>query len=404
MNSIEEQLLPSVVESVPRVSDPKSQDTFHLSMVVTLAAGHAAHDTYFSYLPTILPLLIKNLALSTTQAGWLSAVAQFPNLLQPVIGHLADRKNLKLLIIVAPALTGCLITLVGIAPSFGVAALLMLLAGFSSAGFHALAPPLTGAQAGRRVGRGMGFLMVGGELGYGLGPIVVVVTIGFLTLKGLPWLMTLGLLASLILYVRLKDVSTVRSIHAEAGLPVRQALLQMRGLMLPILAISFITSFLYANVTTYLPTFMASEGVAFALAGGSLAVVELSATVGVLLMGLFSDRLGQRTMVLGGTLLSIGFSMGFLLVKGWPQALMLMGIGFSAFVANPAFLSMVQVHFAQNRSLANGLYMSCSFILRSVAVVLVGVLADRFGLRSVFIGSTWLALLAVPLIFILPKR
>jgi MFS family permease len=83
---------------------------------------------------------------------------------------------------------------------------------------------------------------------------------------------------------------------------------------------------------------------------------------------------------------------------------MFIGVGLSAFVANPAVLSMLQTRFARNRSLANGVYMSSSFILRSIVVVLVGSLADRFGLRPVFFGSALAALLALPLIFILPKR
>ena len=404
MTTIEDDLKPSAMESDKALIEKEDEDGFHLSEVVTVAAAHGAHDTYFSYLPTILPLLIKNLALNTTQAGLLTVFSQIPNLFQPVIGHLADRKNLKILLILAPTLSGILITLVGVAPSFGLAGLLLLLAGFSSAGFHAISPTMVSAQAGRKVGRGMGFFMVGGELGFGLGPLMVVATIGYLTLKGLPWLMTLGMLASVILYFRLKNASTVRHSQAEAGLPVPQALRQMSGLMLPIMSFTFITGFLSANIVNYLPTFMSSEGAVFALAGASLAVVELSGTVGTLLMGFFSDRIGQRNVVLYGTLISVLFSLGFLLLQGWIQIAMLVGVGMSAFVANPAFLSMIQTRFTRNLSLANGIYMSSSFILRSIVVVLVGIMADRYGMRPVFVGSVLVALLSLPFIFMLPKK
>ena len=227
---IEEKIDPSsaaIAQAAP-IAELKVEDDFHTAEVITVAAAHGAHDTYFSYLPTILPLLIKNFALNTTQAGFLSAATQLPNLLQPVIGHLADRKNLKMLVVLAPTFSGILITLVGVAPSFGVAALLLLLAGFSTAGFHSIAPAMISARAGRKVGRGMGFFMVGGEMGFGLGPLVVVATIGALTLRGLPWLMTLGMLASVILYIRLKNVSTVRHSQVQPSLPVRQALREMR--------------------------------------------------------------------------------------------------------------------------------------------------------------------------------
>lgn len=269
MNSIEDSQTPSAPAPAAVLSEKKSDDTFHLSAVITLGAAHGAHDTYFSFLPTILPLLIENLSLNTTQAGLLTASSQLPNLLQPVIGHLADRRDLRLLVILAPAISGCLITLVGVAPSFGMAALLLLLAGFSTAAFHSIAPTMTAAQAGRRMGRAMGFFMVGGELGFGVGPLIVVAVVSYLTLKGLPWLMTLGVLASVILYYRQKTPTTMRHSLAEAGLPVGQALIQMSGLMVPILGITFITGFLNANIVSYLPTFMSSEGAAFVVAGAS---------------------------------------------------------------------------------------------------------------------------------------
>ena len=384
------------------VVETPAEEPFQTAEIISVAVAHGAHDTYFSYLPTILPKLIENLGMTTTQAGLLTAFSQVPNLLQPLIGHLADRKNLKLLVVLAPTLSGMLITLVGIAPSFGMAALLMLLAGFSTAGFHAIAPAMVSSRAGKKVGRGMGFFMVGGEMGFGLGPLVVA-TIGALTLRGLPWLMTLGMLASVILYFRLKNVSTVRQAKEEASLPVRQALLEMRSVIVPIIGAIFVTGFLNANIVNYLPTFMSSEGSAFALAGISLTVVEIGGTLGVFLMGMFSDRISPRTIALGGTLCSVAFALGFLGVQGWLRMVMLAGVGLTGFMANPAFLTIIQTRFSRNRALANGVYMSSSFLLRSLVVVLVGMLADRFGMRPVFTGSAFAALLAIPIILLLPS-
>ena len=397
----------SITEKPINLSLPVSKiqaDDFQTAEVITVAGAHGAHDTYFSFLPTILPLLIEKFSLSTAQAGFLTAFSQIPNLLQPLIGLLADRKNLKMLVVFAPTLSGCLITLMGVAPNYSTVALLLLLAGFSTAGFHAIAPGMVGAHAGRKVGRGMGFFMVGGELGFSVGPLLVVATIGYLTLRGLPWLMVLGLLASFILFFRLRQVSTVRYIENKSSLPVRQVLAELPPLLLPIISTVFITGFLTANVVNYLPTFMAREGAAFSLAGASLSVVETSATVGVLLMGFVSDRLGHRNVAISGIIASVVFSAGFLWTQGWLQILMLVGVGLTIFVPNPAFLAILQTRFQYNRSLVNGMYMSSSFILRSLAVVIVGFLADRYGMRLVFAWSAAASLLAVPLMLLLPNR
>lgn len=380
------------------------KDTFQTSEIITVAAAHGAHDTFFAFLPTILPLLIGKLALNTTQAGLLSACTQFPNLLQPVIGHLADRKNLKMLVILAPTFSGILISLVGLTPNFGTAALLLLLAGFSTAGFHSIAPAMASARSGKKVGRGMGFFMVGGELGFGIGPLIVVAAIGILTINGLPWLMTIGMLASVILWFRLKDISTVRPVEAEASLPVKETIIQMKPLMIPIMFTIVLSGFLMGCFVNFLPTFLTQEGIAFSIAGISLSVVELSATVGVFLMGMYSDRVGQRNMALIGTIGSAVFGLGFMLTSGWIQFVMLMGVGFTAFIPNPAYLSIIQPRFTNNRALSNGIYMSCSFVLRSLVIILIGVLADQIGLRMVFYLSLATSVAAVPFIFMLPQR
>lgn len=395
----------SSTEEIPAVNlvQNREADTFQTDVVATVAAAHGAHDTYFSFLPTVLPLLIERFGLSTTQAGLLTAFSQIPNLLQPLIGLLADRKNLKILVVLAPALSGCLITLVGVAPDYSTIALLLLIAGFSTACFHAIAPGMVGARSGKKVGRGMGFFMVGGEFGYGIGPILVVAAISYLTLEGLPWLMTLGILSSMILFFRLRSVSTVRHQENTASLPLMQVFRELPRVMLPIVSVVFISAFLIANVVNYLPTFMAREGATFSLAGISLSIVEIGGTVGVLLVGLVSDRLGQRNVAIAGTFASVIFSIGFLWTKDWIQLVMLVGIGLTVFLPNPAFLAVIQTQFPNNRSLVNGIYMSTSFILRSLVVVIVGWLADQFGLRPVFLWSAAASLLAIPILFLLPN-
>lgn len=191
-------------------------ERFQTDGVLTITAGHAVHDTYTAFLTPLLPAFIANLALSKTEAGLLTVFMQGPSLLQPFIGHLADRVSLRTFVILAPAMTGVMMSLLGVAPGYGVLALLLMVAGLSSAGLHAVAPVIAGNLSGRSLGRGMGFWMVGGELGRTLGPIVSAVRL--LTLEGTPWLMIGGFLASAVLYARLKDVST-QPANAGQGLP-----------------------------------------------------------------------------------------------------------------------------------------------------------------------------------------
>ena len=101
---------------------------------------------------------MENLRLSNGQAGLFALFLQGPSLLQPVIGGLADRRNLVWMIILAPAISATMITLTGLAPNFGVLAFLMLAAGLSTAAFHSIAPVMAAIRSGSKLGRGHGFL------------------------------------------------------------------------------------------------------------------------------------------------------------------------------------------------------------------------------------------------------
>ena len=137
-------------------------EKFQTSGVAIVSSAHAVHDTYTAFLPALLPVLIEKFSLTNTAAGLLSVFLQIPSLLQPFIGHLADRKNLRLLIILTPAITGAAMSLLSIAPAYGYLIFLLVIAGLSSASLHAIGPVLSGTLAGNKLGRGMSFWMVGG--------------------------------------------------------------------------------------------------------------------------------------------------------------------------------------------------------------------------------------------------
>lgn len=383
-------------------ADTGSRDAFQTGKVVTLAAAHGAHDIYFSFLPPLLPLLMEKLAISKAEAGLLTIFWQGPSLFQPLFGHLADRINLRYLIILAPTISGAMVTLVGVAPTFSLTALLLLIAGFSTAAFHAIVPALIGFYSGKKLGRGMSYFMVGGELGFAIGPILVVAAIGWWTLNGLPWLMTLGMLVSIILYFRIKTDAGFQRGAAQA-LPWREALINMRGVMLPLLGIILTTSFLNANISTFLPTFMSEEGSSLFVAGASFSVIEIAAAAGTLFSGWLSERFGRRAVLLFSALATPAFALIFLSTRGLIQIIPLLGMGFAAYCTIPAMMAMVQETSPQNRALANSVYLAIAFVLRTIITIVVGALADWLGLRTVFMGSVFVYLLSALFIFLLPR-
>jgi FSR family fosmidomycin resistance protein-like MFS transporter len=383
-------------------NEVNTTEEFQIKKVSLFALTHAVHDTYTGMLPAILPLLIEKFMMTNAAAGLLTVFLRIPSLLQPLIGRLADKNNLKLFIILTPAITGVGMSLLGAADSYGFLVLFLLIAGFSSAALHAVAPVLGSSYSGEKLGRGMSFWMVGGEMGRALGPIVVVTAIGYLTLEGLPWLMIAGGLTSFFLYKKLKDVSTISTNKTDSA-HWRKALKEIRWVMMPIIILVFTRSMMTASLTTFLPTFLESEGSSLWVAGASLSVLEISGMVGAFLAGSLSDRLGRRRMLFVSYIATPILMVLFVKSNTLFKIPLLILLGFFAVAIVPVLMAVVIENTSENRSFANGIYMALSFALQALATFLVGYISDLSNLRFTFMLSAGFLPLGLVFIFFLPK-
>ena len=386
------------------MSEIKSEppQTPQTSRVVTIAAAHAAHDTYSAFLPPLLPVFIEKFSLAKAEAGLLTVFLQGPSLLQPFIGHLGDRLNLRFAVVLTPALTAACMSLLGVAPNFAVIALLLATTGVSAAVLHSLAPVIAGRLSGNRLGYSMGFWMLGGELGRTLGPIVLVSAIAVLGLEGMPWLMVGGVGASALLYLGVRGASPTRSDRQAAG-SFPQAVRSMRNLLFPLSGVVVFRSFMMAAFATYLPVFLHEEGASLWLAGASLSVLEAGGVIGALVGGSASDVLGRRRVLVASFLLTPILMFVLVLTSGWWRLPLLIPLGFFGLMATPVIMASVQESAPENRALANGIYMALNFVLRALIVVLVGALADRTGMRTAFIACASIGILGTPFVFWLPR-
>lgn len=382
-----------------------ARERFRAGRVVTIAFGHWVHDTYQAFLAPLLPVFVEKLSLTTAQAGFLSVSVQIPSILQPFIGHLADRLSLRYFVILSPAVTGIAMSLLGVMPSYGFMVLLLLISGVSSASLHSVGPVMTGRVSGRLLGRGMGFWMVGGEFGRALGPLIAVTSLSLLTLNGMPWLMVGGLVASLLLHIRLRDLPVrPEGETVEAARTWSRALRSMSVLLVPLGGIILARAFVLAALTTYLPLFLHQEGSSLWLAGASLSILEGAGVVGALVGGSLSDRFGRRRVLAVSLVVTPLLMLLFLSAGEAVRIPLLLLMGGPALAVTPVVMAMVQETFPENRALANGIYMAVSFGLRAMAVMLLGVAGDHVGLRTGFLFCAVAPLLAVPLIALLPRR
>ncbi|MEW6178779.1 MAG: MFS transporter [Chloroflexota bacterium] len=376
--------------------------TFRAGKVSAIAAAHGIHDTYQAFLPPLLPLLIEKFSLIKTEAGLLSVLMTAPSLFQPFIGYLADRRSLRIFIILTPAITALAMSLLGVTPYYWLAAMLLIIAGLSSASLHATGPVLAGRLSANRLGLGMSLWMVGGELGRTLGPLIIVSAVTTLGIRQTPWLAVGGILVSLWMAYQLRQIPA-RHPESQKALPWKKALQTMRPVLIPLSIILITRALAFVSVSTYLPTFLTEGGANLMLAGASLSVLEAAGVIGALIAGSLSDRIGRRPMMFLSLLSTSLFIFLLLNVSGWLQFPVLLGLGFGMLSMTPVVMAIVQESFPENRALANGVYMAVSFVSSSFATLTIGAIGDLFNLRTAYLLSAVLVLVGLPFLFRLPQ-
>ena len=376
---------------------------FQTGKILALSTAHFIHDVYSSFLAPLLPLLIEKLSMSLTQAGFLSTVMQIPALLNPHIGVLADRISVRYFVILAPAMTAVPMSLIGMAPSYGVLLILLFITGISVSVFHVPAPVMVADLSAARKGRGMSFFMTGGELARTIGPLVAVAAVSLFGLEDFYPVMIFGLLSSIWLYFKFRRIP-VKPVRSKRRLSILDTWRSLRHVLLPLTAILVTRGFMHASMTAFLPTYIKMETGNLWLAGIALTLFEAAGVAGVLTAGSISDWFGRRKTLLVSLLGAPLFLFLFTLSGGWLRVSALLVFGFTLLSTTPVMLALVQENARHSPAAANGLFMMISFMARSAVVVVVGFIADRIGLNAAYLISAAMGLIGIPFVLRLPKK
>ncbi len=378
--------------------------TFNFTDVLTVSFAHLFHDVYSSFLAPMLPLLINKLGISVFQAGFLDIIRQIPSLMNPLLGLIADRVSVRYLIIIAPAITSIAMSLLGIAPHYIIAAILIFVAGIGSMLFHVPAPVMIKQVATGRIGKGMSFYMLGGELARTLGPLIILSAISLWGLEGTYRLAPLGVIASIVLYFRLRKIK-VNKVKQEENPPgIKKTLSNLTPFFLTIAGIIFFRAGLKAALTIYLPTYLTMKGSSLWIAGASLSILQLAGAGGTFLAGSISDRIGRKNALLIIAIANPLLMWLFINVHGLLTIPVLILNGFFLFGSGPVLLALVHDHNSEHMSLINGIYMTISFVLSSLMIMGVGFFTDKIGLDVTYRFITYAALGTIPFVLMLKNK
>jgi FSR family fosmidomycin resistance protein-like MFS transporter len=383
----------------------EKQNKFRFPDVLLMSLGHFVHDVFSSFLAPILPLLIDKLGMSYSIAGVLSLIQRIPSLFNPLVGLAADKASVKYLLVIAPTLTATSMSLLGVASSVTVLMLLLFFMGVGASMWHTPGPVIVRKVSGSRIGKGMSYFMVGGEIARSVSPMVILGAVSLWGLEGTYRLIPFGLLMSIVLFIRLKNIEITgkKKERVEKGESVKKTITNITPLFLTIAGLTFFLALMKGALTAFLPTFITSKGESLWAGGIALTSLQISGAVGSFLAGTFSDKFGRRKILLIISIVAPLLMILFNYAGDVYAVPILLVLGIFSFGTTPVILAIVNDNASSRPSFINGVYITLNFVIGGGSVFLVGLLGDLFGLFTTYRIVGFTAFLAIPFVLLLKR-
>lgn len=378
-----------------------SKTRYKKAKVLSISTGHFLHDIYSSFLAPMLPLLIEKLGISLSLVGLLDVIRRIPSIINPLIGVMADRTGMKYMIILAPAITGISMSFMGLAPSYTIVAILLFVAGLSAAFFHVASPVLVKRFSGKNTAKSMGYYMFGGEIARTLGPLIITAAISWWSLEGTYRVVPIGLIASLVLYFQLRRFKHIRKETSQKTSSLKLSTKKYIPLFTAISGFIFFNAGMKAFLTLYLVIYLTEKGNSLWLASISLSILQLAGAAGSFLAGNITERISYKSTLLISSIASPILMLGLFYINALSIPFLVL-VGFAFFIATPVIMAIVQEQATEKPALLNSIYMTISFVINSLMVLLVGILSDTLGLDKTMLTTAIMAFVSIPFVFVFP--
>ena len=173
-----------------------------------LSAGHLCTDLSGGALPALLPFLVLYYDLDYAAVGGLMFASSFlSSVIQPIFGYLADKLSQSWFLVAGVFLSGACFALTGFVSDYWAIFTVVALMGVGGSMFHPEAARLVHAVSGRNEGKEMGSFSVGGNGGFGIGPLLVV---GAVTSFGMPGMVVFAVIAVMMSLLLIRALPSLR--------------------------------------------------------------------------------------------------------------------------------------------------------------------------------------------------
>jgi MFS transporter, FSR family, fosmidomycin resistance protein len=379
----------------------------HRRRLTGLGIGHLSADMCQGALPAMLPFLAAERGYSYAALGSLILASSIgSSVIQPLFGIASDRIARPWLAPAGVLVAGIGVAAVGIAPSYPLTVVAVVIGGLGVAAFHPEAARLVGSFSHAAPGRAMGLFSFGGNAGWALGPLL---TTALLLAFGMPGTLGLAIIPAVTALALARELRQLLGLRGDerpelAEGPWRGP--EQPGAFARLGAAVALRSGVYFGLQAFAPAYFVAElGTSKAAGNTALTAMLVAGAAGTLVGGLLADKVGPR-VVLTVSLAALAPLVALLPLPGSPvlAGLTLTLIGFVAVATFSVTVVLGQQYLPAHPGLASGVTLGLSIGIGGCLAAVLGVAADAFGLETTMWIIAALPVPALALALTLPTR
>lgn len=376
-----------------------------------IALSHFAVDINNGSIAAILPFFVTYYGMDYTSiAGLMFASSFLSSIIQPIFGLMADKTSFKWFMPLGIFMTGFALASTGFLQNYWAIFTAITLMGIGAAIFHPEAARLVNAISGKERGVGMGIFSVGGNAGFGLGPLLAVFLITTFGMKGLGVYGAICLCSGLSLVIlapKMRAVAAAIKAQERQETPEKQEAEAENDwpAFTKLTATIAFRSTVFTSINSFLPMFCITVlATSHATGSMTLSIISLSGIIATLIGGKLADKIGYvKTIRIGCSFLVavlgiLVFSKNIYVVFAMllPLALAIQGT-YSSFVV------LGQSYLAKNIGFASGVTLGLTFSIGGIMVPVLGRFADTYGLENAMILVVGISVLCALSTLFLPQ-
>ncbi|OLD15412.1 MAG: MFS transporter [Acidobacteria bacterium 13_1_40CM_3_65_5] len=372
--------------------EPRGREVTAFAVLAGISFSHLLNDTIQSLVPAIYPMLKDSFALNFAQVGLMTLTLQVTaSLLQPVVGLYTDRRPTPYSLVIGMAVSLVGLLLLSVAPTFGMVLVAAGLMGVGSAVFHPESSRVARMASGGRHGLAQSVFQVGGNLGSSLGPLLAAFLVVPHGQSSIAWCSLLG-------WYRSRRSVTPTAVTSHAMPDHRRRLSARRvGWSLAILAALIFSKYFYlAGLNSYYTFYLMEKfHVSVRTAQIDLFIFLGAVAAGTILGGPIGDRFGRKYVIWGSILGVLPFTLLLPHANLFWTPILSIVIGLILASAFSAIVVYAQELVPGRVGLISGVFFGFAFGMGGLGAAVLGQLADRIGIESVYRLCAFLPLIGL---------